>query len=92
MCFYPKNLLPGYSAIFAEADGDVNYLCYIIPGGLFAENDLSHVHETLAKSDPNISKILSNAQVVETMKVFCHSHSHSHFISFHLIIFHSFSN
>jgi geranylgeranyl reductase family protein len=68
VCFYPKSLLPGYSAIFAEADGDVNYLCYIIPGGQFNENDLASVHETLAKNDPNISKILGDAPVAETMK------------------------
>jgi hypothetical protein len=69
VCFYPRSLLPGYSAIFAEADGDVNYLCYIIPGGQFTENDLATVHETLAKNDPNISKILGDSPVAETMKV-----------------------
>jgi flavin-dependent dehydrogenase len=69
VCFYPRALLPGYAAIFAEADGDVNYLCYIIPGGQMGEKDLASVHEDLAKNDPNISKLLGpNYEPRERMK------------------------
>jgi flavin-dependent dehydrogenase len=58
VCFYPGPLLPGYVALFREADGDCNFLTYIIPGGSAKNDELKEIHETLAKNDPFISKAL----------------------------------
>ena len=33
VCYYTNFLVPGYAAIFKEADDDLVFCCYIIPGG-----------------------------------------------------------
>ena len=52
LVFYPRFLLPGYCAVVREADGELNFCCYVIPGGSTALTDLRAVHEWLVSSDP----------------------------------------
>ena len=33
VCFYPKESLPGYSAIFKHANEELNFCYYLIPCG-----------------------------------------------------------
>ena len=47
LVFYPRFLLPGYCGVVREADGDLNFCCYVIPGGSTALTDLRAVHEWL---------------------------------------------
>lgn len=64
VAFYTDELIPGYAAIFKEADGDVNFCVYLIPGGKATQDDLKRLHETLLKEHPYISKAMGpNAQI-----------------------------
>jgi len=66
--FYPDFLLPGYAALFKEADGDVVFCCYIIPGGTAKPSDLKELHNRILKEyKPVTASIGPNAQI-ETMK------------------------
>jgi len=42
--YYPRELAPGYVALFREAEGLINYCCYIIPGGKCQVADLKRLH------------------------------------------------
>ncbi|XP_067935826.1 conditioned medium factor receptor 1-like isoform X2 [Watersipora subatra] len=68
--FYNRDLLPGYSALFRHADGDLNYCVYLIPGNpkIDMDKDLPHWHSRLMKEDANISRALSNPDQIERMK------------------------
>lgn len=68
--FYPRELLPGYCALFRHAANELGYCCYIIPGGPTKNEDLPTMHKKLLDSDPYISKAVgagTNIQV-EPMK------------------------
>ena len=56
VAFYTSYLMPGYCALFKEADGDVNFCTYIIPGGKAKTEDLREIHERLLREHPLISK------------------------------------
>jgi len=56
--YYPRELLPGYCALFREADGDLNYCCYLIPGGRCRSADLNRLHHHMARHDPEVSRAL----------------------------------
>ena len=47
--YYPREILPGYCALFREAGGELNFACYIIPGGRCVPADLQRVHERYAR-------------------------------------------
>jgi geranylgeranyl reductase family protein len=47
MVYYPRELLPGYAAVFREAADELNFCCYIIPGGHYQLGDLRRVHHEL---------------------------------------------
>ena len=52
MAFYRNDLLPGYAAIFREADGDLNFCCYIMPGGPSGPDDLREMHDWFLRDHP----------------------------------------
>jgi geranylgeranyl reductase family protein len=56
--FYPRQLLPGYCALFREARGELNFACYIIPGGPVEMTDLKRMHDTILAEDPHVRKAL----------------------------------
>ncbi|MBL8953626.1 MAG: NAD(P)/FAD-dependent oxidoreductase [Myxococcaceae bacterium] len=66
VAFYTTDLIPGYCAIFKEADGDVNFCTYIIPGGKAKNEDLREIHERLLREHPLISKAMGpNAEIAK---------------------------
>ena len=66
--FYPPELLPGYCAVFREARNELNFCCYLIPGGEYALTDLSRVHHNLIEEDPHISKAIGPKAEIAKMK------------------------
>ena len=66
--YYPDYLLPGYAALFREADDDLVFCTYIIPGGRAAPGDLKKLHyRVLTEYEPVASAIGPNARI-EDMK------------------------
>jgi len=55
LVFYPRDLLPGYCALFREARDSLNFCVYVIPGGPIGLRDLRPVHDRLIRDDPHIS-------------------------------------
>jgi hypothetical protein len=68
LVFYPRFLLPGYCAVVREADGELNFCCYVIPGGSTAPTDLRAVHEWLVSSDPHVSAVLGPDASIDRMR------------------------
>src|SRR5262249_33830233 len=56
--YYPRELLPGYCALFREAGGDLNFCCYVIPGGRCRSADLNRLHHEIARHHPEVSRAL----------------------------------
>ncbi len=68
LVFYPRGLLPGYCALFREADGDLNFCCYVIPGGSTRLTDLRARHETIVRRDPHVSAALGSRARLAAMR------------------------
>jgi flavin-dependent dehydrogenase len=68
LVFYPRSLLPGYCAVVREADGELNFCCYVIPGGETALTDLRAVHERLVTTDPHVSAALGSDVKIDPMR------------------------
>ncbi|GMH39603.1 hypothetical protein BSKO_07501 [Bryopsis sp. KO-2023] len=74
VCFYQKESLPGYSAIFKHPNEELNYCYYLIPCGKegycgnVKESDLPRLHNDAIKNDPFISKALGPNAKIERMK------------------------
>jgi flavin-dependent dehydrogenase len=68
IAFYTRELIPGYAAIFKEANGDLNFCTYIIPGGSATNEDLKDIHHRLLKEHPYISKVIGPNAEIEKMK------------------------
>jgi geranylgeranyl reductase family protein len=68
VCFYRRDLLPGYAALFHEADGDLNYCCYILPGGRRSVRDLRQMHNALLMEDPHLKRMLGPRAELEPMR------------------------
>lgn len=68
IAFYTRELIPGYAAIFKEANGDLNFCTYIIPGGSAKNDDLKDIHHRLLKEHPYISKVIGPNAEIEKMK------------------------
>jgi menaquinone-9 beta-reductase len=68
IAFYTRELIPGYAAIFKEANGDLNFCTYIIPGGQAKNDDLKDIHHRLLKEHPYISKVIGPNAEIEKMK------------------------
>jgi len=58
MAFFPTAVLPGYCSLGREAGGELNFCCYIIPGGAAKPADLRRMHETILATDPNVRAAL----------------------------------
>jgi flavin-dependent dehydrogenase len=67
VAFYTSDLIPGYAALFKEADGDLNYCVYIIPGGRAQVTDLRALHHKLLKEHPYISRVVGPRADVQKM-------------------------
>jgi menaquinone-9 beta-reductase len=68
LVFYPRSLLPGYCGVVREADGELNFCCYVIPGGETALTDLRAMHERLVRADPHVSTVLGPDVVIDPMR------------------------
>jgi geranylgeranyl reductase family protein len=68
VAFYTSDLIPGYAALFKEADGDVNFCTYIIPGGKAKTEDLKVLHERMIREHPYISKALGPKAEIQKMQ------------------------
>eukprot|EP00891_Asterochloris_glomerata_P007795 jgi/Astpho2/7795/Aster-06086 len=72
VCFYQRESLPGYSAIFRHPNDELNFCYYLIPCGKQGwcgdEKDLKRLHEGAIKDDPFISKSLGPNAKIERMK------------------------
>ena len=68
VCYYTNFLVPGYAAIFKEADDDLVFCCYIIPGGRSKTTDLQHMHLNLLQADPYIVRAIGSGAKIEPMK------------------------
>jgi len=66
--FYPPQLLPGYCAIFREANEELNFCTYIIPGGPAQNEDLPALHDDIMKNDPYVSACLGPNPNIERMR------------------------
>jgi geranylgeranyl reductase family protein len=65
--FYPPEIVPGYGALFREAEGELNLACYIIPGGRCVPADLQRMHEKLLNYGP-IKQALGPRVQMEKMR------------------------
>lgn len=61
--YYPPEMLPGYCALFREAEGLINFCCYIIPGGKSGISDLKRVHEGLVRDYDPIRNAVGAASI-----------------------------
>lgn len=74
VCFYQRESLPGYSAIFKHPDDVLNFCYYLIPCGKdgmcgdVSEADLARLHNDALKKDPYISRAVGNGAKVERMR------------------------
>lgn len=68
VCYYPPTLVPGYCALFKEADGDLVYCCYIIPGGKAEKSDLRELHHEFLENYSYIRDALGPNAEIEKMK------------------------
>jgi flavin-dependent dehydrogenase len=66
--FYPPKLLPGYCAIIREANDELNFACYIIPGGPTMNEDLHAMHHEILEKYPYVAKVLGPNPDIERMK------------------------
>lgn len=67
VAFYTSELIPGYAALFKEADGDLNFCVYIIPGGKAKVTDLRALHDKLLREHPYISRVVGARAEVQKM-------------------------
>jgi geranylgeranyl reductase family protein len=69
--YYPREILPGYCALFREAGGDLNFACYILPGGRSTVQDLKPMHHRLLREDPHVSRAVGpNPQIARMQGAF----------------------
>ena len=66
--YYPDFLLPGYAALFREADGDLVFCTYIIPGGKAAPGDLKELHHRILTEYEPVTAALGTRAEIEEMK------------------------
>jgi geranylgeranyl reductase family protein len=65
---YRLDLAPGYCALFREAQGDLNFCTYIIPGGRAQTSDLWELHHRILAEDSYIRGALGPGAVIEKMR------------------------
>jgi menaquinone-9 beta-reductase len=66
--YYPRQILPGYCALFREARDEINFALYLIPGGSCTMRDLRSVHDRLLREDPHVSKAIGPNPDMDVMK------------------------
>jgi menaquinone-9 beta-reductase len=67
---YPRQILPGYIALFRHGDDDLDLGCYVIPGGLVTRDRLRGLYETLIRDDPFIRQVLGpRAEFMEPVRI-----------------------
>jgi geranylgeranyl reductase family protein len=66
--FYPAAILPGYCALIREAGNELNFCCYLLPGGQAALADLRHIHDRLIREDPHVRQALGPQAQIERMR------------------------
>jgi geranylgeranyl reductase family protein len=66
--YYPRELVPGYCALFREAGDELNIACYIIPGGRAVPSDLHRLHAHMIHNDPHVSNALGPRAQIEKMR------------------------
>eukprot|EP01100_Stratorugosa_tubuloviscum_P006555 TRINITY_DN281_c0_g1_i1.p1 TRINITY_DN281_c0_g1~~TRINITY_DN281_c0_g1_i1.p1 ORF type:complete len:498 (-),score=262.92 TRINITY_DN281_c0_g1_i1:143-1636(-) len=67
--FYPRQLLPGYCALFRHSNNELGYCCYIIPGGPTRNEDLTQMHHSILEHDPFVSVAARGNNIeIEPMK------------------------
>jgi geranylgeranyl reductase family protein len=66
--YYPPELLPGYCALFREAQGLLNFCAYILPGGKCANTDLKSIHDRVLRDDPQLRKALGPRAQIRRMQ------------------------
>lgn len=66
--YYPKQLLPGYCAIFREARDELNFCVYVIPGGKVKIGDLRTTHDDILQNDPHVSRAIGAKAAMDDMK------------------------
>ncbi len=68
VAFYVTDLLPGYAALFREADGDLNFCTYLIPGGRAKLEKLREYHDRLLAEHPQISRAVGPRAEIQKMQ------------------------
>jgi len=74
VCFYQRESLPGYSAIFRHPNDELNFCYYLIPCGEgdqcgdVTEADLPRLHNDALTKDPFVSRALGPDFKIERMK------------------------
>lgn len=68
VCFYENDLLPGYAAVFRETEEELNFCCYILPGGPTLPRDLRRMHTRFLESDPRFRSLVGSNVEVERMR------------------------
>jgi len=66
--FYPPKLLPGYCAIIREANDELNFCTYIIPGGPTTNDMLPKMHNDIMTSYENVARALGSNPDIERMR------------------------
>ena len=65
ICLYTRDIHPGYVALFKEANDDLVFCCYIIPGGKYKTSDLEKVHTEFLTQEPYLVKVLGPKAEIE---------------------------
>jgi hypothetical protein len=66
--YYPEFLLPGYAALFREADDDLVFCTFIIPGGRAEPGDLKELHHRILTDYAPVAEDLGPNAEIEEMK------------------------
>jgi len=67
VCLYTRDIHPGYVALFKEANDDLVFCCYIIPGGKYVTSDLERVHHEFLEEEPFLVNALGPKAEIEPM-------------------------
>jgi len=65
ICLYTRDIHPGYVALFKEANDDLVFCCYIIPGGKYQTSELEKVHNEFLTQEPYLVEVLGPKAKIE---------------------------
>ncbi|MHA1200397.1 MAG: NAD(P)/FAD-dependent oxidoreductase, partial [Candidatus Heimdallarchaeaceae archaeon] len=69
VCLYTRNIHPGYVALFKQANDDLVFCCYIIPGGKYKKADLEELHTEFLTQEPYLVNALGPEAEIEPINV-----------------------